>query len=62
MIELTRELLSDESGATAIEYALIGSLVSVAAIAAMQAFGTSVINLYGFVSDIVLDADGTIDI
>jgi pilus assembly protein Flp/PilA len=36
---LIRKFLSDESGATAIEYGLIAALVSVAAIAALQAMG-----------------------
>ena len=33
--------LHDENGATAIEYALIGALISVAIIAAMQLLGTA---------------------
>ncbi|MEQ1498936.1 MAG: Flp family type IVb pilin [Novosphingobium sp.] len=38
MKRITR-LLSDESGATAIEYGLIAALIAVAAIAAMQGMG-----------------------
>ncbi len=33
-------ILKDESGATAIEYALIAGLISIAAIASMTVFGT----------------------
>ncbi len=35
MQSIIRDLLKDESGATAIEYSLIGSLISVAVIAAL---------------------------
>jgi pilus assembly protein Flp/PilA len=35
------EFLEDESGATAIEYGLLAVLISVAAIVAMNAVGTS---------------------
>jgi pilus assembly protein Flp/PilA len=38
--------LSDESGATAIEYALIASLIFLAAFGGMSATGTSVSELY----------------
>ena len=37
----------DESGATAIEYALIAALLSVAVIAALQSLGTRLSNTYG---------------
>lgn len=43
-------LITDESGATAIEYGLIAALVSVAAIAALQAMGTSLSSIFGVVS------------
>ena len=33
--------ISDESGATAIEYGLLAALISIAAVAAMQVVGTS---------------------
>ena len=39
----------DESGATAIEYGLIAALVSVAAIGALEAMGTSLIQIFGTV-------------
>jgi len=38
--------LSDESGATAIEYALIASLIAVAIIAAVQTVGTKVSTVF----------------
>jgi pilus assembly protein Flp/PilA len=37
-----RNFISDESGVTAIEYALIASLIAVFIIVAVQAVGTSV--------------------
>jgi pilus assembly protein Flp/PilA len=39
-------ILKDESGATAIEYGLIAALVSVAAIAALTAMGTSLETMF----------------
>ena len=41
-----RNLLSDESGATAIEYGLIAALIAVAAIAAFQLVGTSLTSIF----------------
>jgi pilus assembly protein Flp/PilA len=43
-------LIRDESGGTAIEYALIGSLISVAAIAGMTSIGSSVSTKFSTVS------------
>ena len=42
--------LSDESGATAIEYGLIAALVSVAAIVALTALGTSLKTIFNIVA------------
>ena len=42
--------LSDESGATAIEYGLIAALVSVAAIVALGALGDSLVTIFGIVA------------
>ena len=53
MVNLFKELLADESGATAIEYGLIGALVSIACFAALQALGGSLNTIFGGVSDIV---------
>ncbi len=50
MINTMKSFLSDESGATAIEYGLIAALVSVAAIAALQAVGNSLDEIFGVVS------------
>ena len=41
VVKLVSRFLKDESGATAIEYGLIAALVSVAAVTAMRAVGTS---------------------
>ena len=46
-----KKLLKDESGATAIEYGLIAALVSVAAIAALTAMGSSLNSLFSTVSN-----------
>ena len=42
--------LNDESGATAIEYGLIAALVSVAAVGALTAMGTSLTAMFTKVS------------
>lgn len=46
-----KTFLKDESGATAIEYGLIAALVSVAAILALRAMGTSLETIFESVSD-----------
>ena len=43
--------LQDESGATAIEYGLIAALVSVAAITALSAMGSSLEQMFGKVAN-----------
>lgn len=50
MINFIRNLITDESGATAIEYGLIAALVSVAAIGALTAMGTSLNTMFTAVS------------
>ena len=50
MFETMKSLWKDESGATAIEYGLIAALVSVAAIGALTAMGTSLTSIFGTVS------------
>ena len=50
MQNIIRDLLKDESGATAIEYGLIAALVSVAAIAALTAMGSSLETMFNKVS------------
>ena len=50
-INTLKTLLADESGATAIEYALIAALVSVAAITALTEMGSSLQTLFNRVAD-----------
>ncbi len=50
MMKLIRKLRRDEEGATAIEYGLIAALISVAAIIAMTALGTSLKSMFNFIS------------
>jgi pilus assembly protein Flp/PilA len=45
MLSIFRKLMKNEDGATAIEYVLIASLISVAAIIAMQTVGHKVSNV-----------------
>jgi pilus assembly protein Flp/PilA len=45
MLSIFGKLMKNEQGATAIEYVLIGSLISVAAIAAMTMVGGKVSNV-----------------
>lgn len=49
MIRLT-QILRCVRGATAIEYALVGALISIAALAAMGALGTRLGTMYNNVS------------
>jgi pilus assembly protein Flp/PilA len=50
LIANLRNLIADESGATAIEYGLIAALVSVAAIGALGAMGESLETMFTNVS------------
>ncbi len=50
MISKLRKLLKNKSGATAIEYGLIAALVSVAAVVALQALGSSLDAMFTTVS------------
>ena len=50
-INTLKNLLADESGATAIEYGLIAALVSVAAITALTEMGSSLQILFNRVAD-----------
>ena len=45
-----RDFLTDESGATAIEYGLIAALVAFGIVAAMTTFGGSLSNMFNAVS------------
>jgi pilus assembly protein Flp/PilA len=48
--------IHDDSGATAIEYGLIAALVSVAALGALTAMGTSLNTMFSSVSDSMITA------
>ena len=50
-MKLFNKFFKDESGATAIEYGLIASLVSIAAITALTSMGSSVQELFTEVAD-----------
>jgi pilus assembly protein Flp/PilA len=50
MFMITKRMLQDESGATAIEYGLIAALIAVAAIAGMTAVGTSLTSTFNNVA------------
>lgn len=56
MSRTLKQFLTDESGATAIEYGLIAALVSVAAIGALQLMGTSLDGMFTYVSTTLTDA------
>ncbi len=56
MINTIKSFLSDESGATAIEYGLIAALVSVAAIAALGSLGNSLGVMFNSVATELGDA------
>lgn len=56
-----RKFITNEEGATAIEYGLIAALISVAAIAAMTALGTSLNSMFSAVSDALNGAEQQID-
>ena len=59
MLSNLKNLLADESGATAIEYGLIAALVSVAAIAALTAMGESLNAMFTAVSTALSSATAT---
>jgi pilus assembly protein Flp/PilA len=52
-LNMIKSLIRDESGATAIEYALIAGLVSIAIIAALTLLGTNLSNLFNTVATTV---------
>lgn len=51
MTKFVKSFLSNESGATAIEYGLIAALIAVAAIAAMSTLGDKLGETFNNVSD-----------
>ena len=50
MISKLRKMLTNKSGATAIEYGLIAALVSVAAVVALTSLGSSLNSMFTAVS------------
>jgi pilus assembly protein Flp/PilA len=50
MLKFFAKLIQDEAGATAIEYGLIAALISVGAIAAFNAVGSSLLSSFNTVS------------
>ena len=53
MLDLVKMSISDESGATAVEYSLIAVFVSIAAIVAMKALGVELLTLFTDVSSVL---------
>jgi len=56
MIKRLKELWRDESGVTAIEYALIASLIAVAIIAATTQLGTTIGNKFNTIANNINNA------
>lgn len=54
-----KQILADQSGATAIEYGLIAALIAVAAIAAMGSLGNQLSNNFAFVANAENNANTT---
>lgn len=54
-----KNLLVDEEGATAIEYALLASLIGATALSAQAALGTAVRNMYTDVMGVIAAALGS---
>jgi pilus assembly protein Flp/PilA len=59
MFTVIKNVLNDESGATAIEYGLIAALVSVAAVTALGEMGSSLSSMFGKVKTELDTAVGT---
>ena len=51
-----KRFLTDESGATSIEYALLAAMISIVLIGGMLAFGTAVSNMFFSISTQVNNA------
>ena len=50
MMNLLIRFLDEESGATAVEYGLIAGLVGLTLAASLPIFGTSMTNMYNYIS------------
>lgn len=57
-IKILKKIRMDESGASAIEYGLVAALVSVAAIGALTAMGSSLKTMFQQVSNALTTAAG----
>ena len=57
-IDILKKVRKDESGATAIEYALIAALVSVAGVGALTSMGGSLNTMFTTVSTLLKTAVG----
>lgn len=55
MLKLMTRLRTDDQGATAVEYGLIVSLIFLAAAGAMEAFGSSAMEMWDFIATNVLN-------
>lgn len=56
MRALLKSFIADDSGATAIEYGLIGAMVSVAALTALSAMGDGIANVFDISAAAVQDS------
>ena len=57
IVGLFREILTDKTGASTIEYGLIASLVAVAGVAAFDRMGSSVRDMFNHVADRLEEAN-----
>lgn len=55
-MKMFKKFLNNESGATAIEYGLIASLISVAILAALNDFGDATESMYNFIETSIVNA------
>ena len=53
MVNMVKRFITDESGATAIEYGLIAALVAVAIIGTLTLLGTELSNIFQYVADVL---------
>lgn len=58
MITQIRSFLTNESGATAVEYGLIAALVSVAGMTTMQQVGENMVSMFNVASTALDNANG----
>ncbi len=58
MMEILKELWRDESGATAVEYALIAGLMAAALVVVISSFKDSLTNLFKTITGKMKEAQG----